>query len=235
MAKILIVEDEAHIASGLRFNLEMEGHQVRVIDHGLQAHEVLTAEPHAFDLIILDVMIPGMDGFALCQALRQVGNYTPVLFLTAKAENRDKVSGLRLGADDYLTKPFDLDELLARVGVLLRRQRWTQTGVETETVPEAALTIGHSTFDLDAYEARTPEGAVSLTPIEAAVIACLVKNAGKAVTRQELMEAAWGFAPPSGSRTVDNFIMRLRRLCEPDPAEPTHLISVRGVGYKLVL
>lgn len=233
MAKILLVEDEAHIASGLRFNLEMEGHTVSVIPHGVRAHEALIGERQAFDLIILDVMIPGMDGFELCQALRQAGNYTPVLFLTAKAENRDKVAGLRLGGDDYLTKPFDLDELLARVGVLLRRQRWTQAGPEPEAAPTVA--IGHATFNLQAYEAQTPEGTISLTPIEAAVVACLVKNAGKAVTRQDLMEAAWGFAPPSGSRTVDNFIMRLRRLCEPDPAEPIHIVSVRGVGYKLIL
>jgi two-component system alkaline phosphatase synthesis response regulator PhoP len=233
MARILLVEDEAHIASGLRFNLEMEGHTVSVIPHGQKAHDALIQDQQAFDLIILDVMIPGMDGFALCQALRQAGNYTPVLFLTAKSEHRDKVSGLRLGGDDYLTKPFDLDELLARVGVLLRRQRWTQAGPEPGGRP--TIVIGHAEFNMDAYEARTPEGTISLTPIEANVVACLVKHAGKAVNRQELMEAAWGYAPPSGSRTVDNFIMRLRRLCEPDPAEPIHIISVRGVGYKLIL
>jgi DNA-binding response OmpR family regulator len=234
MANILLVEDEEHIASGLRFNLQMEGHTVTVIPHGGKAHETLVGEGKAFDLIILDVMIPGMDGFELCKELRVAGNYTPVLFLTAKAENRDKISGLRLGADDYLTKPFDLDELLARVGVLLRRQRWTQADA-AEPVEPVGLRIGLAEFHLDAYEARTAAGTVSLTPLEAAVMACLIKHAGRAVTRQELMEAAWGYAPPMGSRTVDNFIMRLRRLVEPDPAEPTHIVSVRGVGYKLVL
>lgn len=235
MATILLVEDEEHIASGLRFNLQMEGHTVTVIPHGGKAHEALVTDGQTFDLIILDVMIPGMDGFELCKELRVAGIYTPILFLTAKAENRDKISGLRLGADDYLTKPFDLDELLARVGVLLRRQRWTQTDAPEPAVEPSGLRIGLAEFHLDAYEARTAAGTVSLTPLEAAVMACLIKHAGRAVTRQELMEAAWGFAPPMGSRTVDNFIMRLRRMVEPDPAEPTHLISVRGVGYKLVL
>ena len=231
MAKILLVEDEEHIASGLRFNLEMEGHAVTVIPHGTKAHDALVQDRQSFDLIVLDVMIPGLDGFELCKAMRVAGIYTPILFLTARADNRDKIAGLRLGGDDYLTKPFELDELLARVGVLLRRQRWTQS----EAAPPSELRIGRATFDLAAYEARTEEGPVSLTPIEAAVVDHLVKHAGKAVARQELMEAAWGFAPPTGSRTVDNFIMRLRRLCEPDPAEPVHILSVRGIGYKLVL
>jgi DNA-binding response OmpR family regulator len=235
MANILLVEDEEHIASGLRFNLEMEGHAVTVIDHGGKAHDLLVKEGRAFDLIILDVMIPGMDGFELCKELRITGNYTPVLFLTAKAENRDKISGLRLGADDYMTKPFDLDELLARVGVLLRRQRWTQADIAEPAAAPTTVRIGLAEFHLDAYEARTANGTVTLTPLEAAVMACLIQHAGRAVTRQDLMEAAWGFAPPMGSRTVDNFIMRLRRLVEPDPAEPTHIVSVRGVGYKLIL
>jgi two-component system alkaline phosphatase synthesis response regulator PhoP len=234
MATILLVEDEENIASGLRFNLEMEGHTVTVITTGLKAHETLIGEGRAFDLIVLDVMIPGMDGFELCKELRVVGNYTPVLFLTAKADNRDKISGLRLGADDYMTKPFDLDELLARVGVLLRRARWTHADAPEPATP-AGTRIGLAEFQLDAYEARTATGTVSLTPLEAAVMACLIQHAGRAVTRQDLMEAAWGFAPPLGSRTVDNFIMRLRRLVEPDPAEPVHIVSVRGVGYKLVI
>lgn len=232
MAKLLLVEDEEHIASGLRFNLEMEGHQVTVIGDGLAAEALLIGERAPFDLIILDVMIPGRNGFELCRELRQAENYTPVLFLTAKSDDADKIRGLRLGADDYLTKPFNLDELLARVTGLLRRLRWTRP----ETPAQATgLQIGHATVDLAAYEAQTPAGPVTLTPLEAAVLGALVENSGKAVTREELMQAAWGFAPPMGSRTVDNFIMRLRRLCEPNPAEPQHILSVRGVGYKLVL
>ena len=183
------------------------------------------------DLVILDVMLPGTDGFAIVEKARQAGNFTPVLMLTAKSLPEDVVYGLEVGADDYLPKPFDLAVLLARVKGLLRRRDWAR-GSEA---PESAR-IGEAEVDFAAFEVRTPgRASVKLTLLEAMLLKILVQNAGKVVSKAEILEKVWHVSPDNETRAVDNFIARLRRYLEPDPSAPRYLLTVRGAGYKLSL
>ena len=231
MTRILVVEDEEHLALGLRFNLEAEGHAVEIASDGPAAIEALSAgeEP---DLVILDLMLPGYSGFEVLRRLRAAGRLVPVLILTAKDSAEDRVRGLEEGADDYLIKPFHLDELLARVRGLLRRRRWD--GVGEEASAAEPIVIGASTLRVDRFELCTPEGKIELTTRELGLLRALVDREGQVVTRGELLEQVWGLRPDTRTRVVDSFVVRLRRYLEPDPARPRHLISVRGRGYKLV-
>jgi two-component system OmpR family response regulator len=232
---LLLVEDETHIANGLKFNLELEGHEVLWLQDGLEAQQVLIDERRAFDLIILDIMLPGMSGLDLCRALRKTGDFTPVLMLTAKQYDKDKVQGLQMGADDYVTKPFNLEELLARVEGLLRRQRWAEAR-QGPAPGEAAdrLTFRDVAIDFAAHEATVGGQEVKLTAIEMTLMKVFKEHEGRVLTREELLEKAWHTDAPLTTRTVDNFIMRLRKLFETDPAHPEHIVSVRGIGYKFV-
>lgn len=230
MANILLVEDEAHIANGLTFNLELEGHAVTLLRDGSEAKRVLVDERREFDLIILDLMLPGMSGLDLCRGMRKRGIFTPVLMLTAKSQPKEKVEGLHLGADDYVTKPFNLEELLARVETLLRRARWQQPASPEDSV----LTFGDARVDFERFEATVRGEEVKLTPIEFQILRTFQDHQGKVLSREQLLEGAWGFTGPASTRTVDNFIMRLRRAFEPDPSQPRHFLSVRGAGYKFV-
>ena len=231
MTRILVVEDEEHLAEGLRFNLEAEGYEVEVAADGLRAVEALSARERAVDLVILDLMLPGLSGFEVLRRARAAGDFVPVLILTAKDEIEDRVRGLEEGADDYLVKPFRLDELLARTRGLLRRRRWD--GV-ADGAPPAPVAIGASTLHFDRFELETPAGVVSLTTREMGLLRALVDRSGEAVTRGELLESVWGLRPDTRTRVVDSFVVRLRRYLEPDPARPRHLLSVRGRGYRLV-
>lgn len=231
MASILVVEDEIHLAEGLQFNLEAEGHRVHVVGDGLAAVERLAAPEERFDLVILDLMLPQLGGFEVTQRVRAAGNFVPILILTAKDDRQDLVRGLEEGADDYLTKPFQLDELLARVRGLLRRRRWDSAGPEPE--PRRAE-IGATIVHFDRFELETPNGIVSLTTREMALLRCLIERKGAAVTRGELLAEVWGLHPETRTRVVDNFIVRLRRYLERDPARPEHIVSVRGHGYRLL-
>lgn len=230
MARILIVEDEEHLAEGLRYNLEEEGHEVAIVREGEEALERLTDPEEAFDLVILDLMLPGISGFEVAERARAAGNLLPILILTAKDEAGDLVRGLEAGADDYLTKPFELDELLARVRVLLRRRRWD--GAARGGVP-APFRVGESTIHFDRFEIEGPRGTVRLTTREAALLRALVDRAGEVVSRAELLEEVWGLRRDTRTRVVDSFVVRLRRYLEPDPARPRHILSVRGQGYRL--
>lgn len=235
MANVLIVEDETHIANGLQFNLELEGHAVTVLQDGMAAKILLLDEQHAFDLVILDLMLPGMSGLDLCRGLRRSKNYTPVLVLTARSLPKEKIEGLQLGADDYVTKPFNLEELLVRVESLLRRARWQ--GEPTPASGEHAsdeMRFGDVRIDFERFEACRAGQEVKLTPIEFQILRTFRDHPGKVLTREQLLEGAWGWSGPASTRTVDNFIMRLRRTFEPDPAHPRHFLSVRGAGYKFV-
>jgi len=217
--RILIVEDEAHLAAGIRFNLEAEGYDAEVEADGARALSRLAAADPVppFDLVILDVMLPGVDGFAVADAMRQAGNFTPVLMLTAKSLAEDVVHGLEAGADDYLAKPFDLSVLLARVRGLLRRRDWARGD------PDALATarVGDAEVDFRTFEVRVRGHTFRLTLLEAMLLKLLVQNAGKIVSKGEILQKVWNLSPDTETRAVDNFVVRLRRYLEADPRTPS--------------
>jgi DNA-binding response OmpR family regulator len=231
MALVLLVEDEAHIAEAIQFNLEAEGHEVTWLATGRAAIERLGVDPPV-DLVILDLMLPEMGGFEVARRARATGNYVPILIVTAKDDAQDRVRGIEEGADDYLTKPFSLDELLARVRALLRRRRWD--GVAPDAAPPRSEVIGRVTVHFDRFELETPEGTVRLTTREAGLLRALIEREGSALERGELLEQVWGLRADTRTRVVDTFVHRLRRYVEPDPSRPRHIVSVRGHGYRLV-
>jgi DNA-binding response OmpR family regulator len=230
--RILLVEDEAHLAKGIRFNLELEGYEVGVVADGLEAAAALTQHrppAEAVDLVIMDVMLPGLDGFSITDRMRKAGNFTPVLMLTARDLPEDVVRGLESGADDYLPKPFDLSVLLARVRGLLRRREWTRGADEVETAR-----VGEAEVDFRNFEIHARGESHRLTLLEATLLKLLVQNAGRVVSKGEILQKVWNLDPDTETRAVDNFIVRLRRYLEPDPRTPRHLQTVRGAGYRLL-
>jgi DNA-binding response OmpR family regulator len=231
MARILVVEDEAHLAEGLAFNLEAEGHEVETVAEGPAAVERMASDP-PFDLVVLDLMLPGMSGFEVARRVRATGNYVPILILTAKDDPSDVVRGIEEGADDYLTKPFKLDELIVRTRALLRRRRWD--GADAEDAGPREVRFGDVVVHFDRFEVETPERSVSLTPREAGLLRALVEREGEVVPRGELLETVWGLRPDTKTRVVDSFVVRLRRYVEEDPSRPRHILSVRGHGYRFV-
>jgi DNA-binding response OmpR family regulator len=230
--RILIVEDEDHLATGLKLNLELEGYAAEVASTAREAGEQLL-DAARFDAIVLDVMLPDLDGFSLCARLRQSGNYTPVIMLTARNAAEDRVRGLEAGADDYLVKPFDLNELLARVRSALRRQQWDQKKDDPAPV-RRVVEIGEARVDFESHEVLVRGEPVKLTRLEIDLLRYFVEHPGKVLSRDALLEEVWKLRNYSTARTVDNFISRLRRHFEPDPQEPRHFVSVRGAGYKYV-
>ncbi len=234
MARILIVEDESNLAQGLLFNLKAEGNLVSVAGDGETALETLRREP--FDAVVLDVMLPGKSGFEVAAALRAEGNYVPVLMLTARARPEDVVEGFAAGADDYLPKPFDLSVLLARLNALLRRMSWPRETSKNEAATEdlAAYSFAGHRIDFDALELHTPERTIRLTLMEADLLRFLARNRERIVSRKELLEQVWHVREDTDTRAIDNFIVRLRRYLEDDPASPKYLQTVRGVGYRFI-
>ncbi|MEY4636950.1 MAG: Mycobacterial persistence regulator [Acidobacteriota bacterium] len=230
MSRILIVEDEAHLADGLRFNLEAEGHTVDVDGDGQAALERLLANRALYDAVVLDVMLPGRNGFAVVKELRTAGHFVPVLMLTARSRPADVLQGFEAGADDYLPKPFELQILLARLHGLLRRRQWLQQ----DQHEHEQLTFAGRTLDLEALELRVGDKAYQLTQMESDLLQYLVRNAGRAVSRKAILEEVWDLHEDTDTRAIDNFIVRLRRYLEADPTKPEHLLTVRGVGYKFV-
>ena len=229
--RILVVEDDAHLAEGIEFNLELEDYAVQVVADGRAAVEVLTQTGgRPFDLVILDVMLPEMSGFEVARRTRASGNFVAILMLTAKDDASDVVRGLEEGADDYLTKPFRLEELLARVRVLLRRRRWD--GVLSANEPSPDVNVGRSIIHFDRFSIETPEETVELTTREVGLLRALVDREGETVTRGELLQEVWGLRPDTKTRVIDSFIVRLRRYLEEDPTRPRHIVSVRGRGYR---
>ena len=231
MASVLIVEDEVNLAKGIQFNLELEGYQVEVIGDGTEALSRLTAPgSKALDLVILDIMLPGMDGLAVADGMRKAGNFVPILMLTAKSLPDDVVHGLEAGADDYLPKPFDLAVLLARVKGLLRRRDWARAG----DAPQTAR-IGDAEVDFRTFQIRIAGDILPLTLLEATLLKLLVQNAGKVVSKGEILEKVWNMSPDTETRAVDNFIVRLRKYLLDNSRYPKHLQTVRGAGYRLIL
>lgn len=234
MARILIVEDESNLAQGLLFNLQAEGHEVSIESDGEAGLECLRR--HAFDAVVLDVMLPGTDGFEVAAALRAEENYVPVLMLTARGRAEDVVKGFAAGADDYLPKPFDLSVLLARLNALLRRMSWPR-GIERSDAAADDLTefaFAGRRIDFEALQLHTPDRTVRLTLMEADLLRHLVRNRERIVSRKELLERVWHLREDTDTRAIDNFIVRLRRYIEEDPASPKYLQTVRGVGYRFI-
>jgi len=232
MSRILVVEDEAHIADGLRYNLEAEGHDVEIASDGRAAAERLSDATRPLDLVVLDLMLPEMSGFEVARRARASGNYVPILILTAKDSAEDMVRGLEEGGDDYLMKPFQLDELLARVRVLLRRRRWD--GVAADDEGPRSEQFGDVTVHFDRFELETPRGVVELTTREAGLLRALIDREGQAVPRGDLLQEVWGLKPGTRTRVVDSFVARLRKHIEADPSHPRHIVSVRGHGYRFL-
>ena len=232
MPRVLVVEDEAHIADGLRFNLEAEGHEVEIVGDGASAVLRLSDIEAPVDLVVLDLMLPEMGGYEVARRTRAAGNFVPILVLTAMDDTEDLVRGLEEGADDYLTKPFRLEELLARVRGLLRRRRWD--GAEDESGPAREERFGDVCIRFDRFEIDSPRGLERITPREAGLLRALIQREGEAVTRGELLEEVWGLRPDTRTRVVDSFVVRLRRYIESDPSRPRHIVSVRGHGYRFV-
>jgi DNA-binding response OmpR family regulator len=254
MSRVLVVEDEAHLAKGLRFNLEAEGHSVEVSGDGESALDRLVAKHEEFDVVVLDVMLPGKDGFAVVSTLRKSHNYIPVLILTARGRPEDVLQGFAAGADDYLPKPFQLPIFLARLQGLLRRSQWlvaeksgakgrTGNGKDTAATSSAAAISGADsevfsfdgkTIDFGTLELRVNDTTIQLTLMEAKLLRHLIRSKGRTVSRKSILEDVWGLHEDTDTRAIDNFIVRLRRYIEKDPSKPKHLLTVRGVGYRFL-
>lgn len=225
MSRILLVEDEVTLAAGIQENLELEGYQVEHVAHGQRALQRILSQP--YDLVVLDVMLPGLDGFAICQQARQAGCDVPVLFLSARGQVDDRLRGLRAGGDDYLPKPFRLEELLLRVGAILRRRGWTGAA------PQREVRFGDNRFDVRAMTATSWDGREHvLTHKEAQILETLAARDNQVVSRDDLLDAVWGNEVFPSSRTIDNFLLRLRKRFEPVPEQPRYFHTVRGIGYR---
>jgi DNA-binding response OmpR family regulator len=233
-AHVLIVEDEEHLAQGLKFNLEAEGYRASIARDGETALEIAGAPDAAVDVILLDVMLPGCDGFSVVEQLRERDDRTPVLMLTARGRPEDVLRGFAAGADDYLPKPFDISILLARLHGLLRRWAWQRrepgTAIPAET--EAPYAFAGRTIDFAALELRVDGRSIRLTVMEADLLRYLVRHQRRSISRKELLEQVWRMREDTDTRAIDNFIVRLRRYIEVDPANPVFLKTVRGIGYR---
>ena len=235
MTRILVVEDEQHLAEGLRFNLEAEGYAVEVVGAGEPALELLLGGVQTFDVLVLDVMLPGKNGFTVMSELRQAGQFVPTLMLTARGRPEDVLRGFAAGADDYLAKPFELAILIARIQGLVRRRDWLRASIDPAPRPVTeAFTFGDKSVHFDHLELRVGGQVFPLTLMEANLLRHLIRHEGKPVSRKTMLEEVWGLHEDTDTRAIDNFIVRLRRYIEDDPTRPRHLLTVRGVGYRFV-
>ena len=235
MNRVLIVEDEDHLAAGLKLNLEAEGFAAEVEENGEDAlTRLLDGDRGAFDVVLLDVMLPGLDGFEVVRRLRGARRFVPVMLLTARSHTDDVLRGFEAGADDYLPKPFDLSILLARIQGLIRRRRWLQAGGAGPAADADEYRFAGVRVDFRNQMLRRGQVEQPLTLMEATLLRHLVEHAGETVSRRTLLEEVWGMRQDTDTRTVDNFMARLRRCIEIEPARPRHLLTVRGVGYRFV-
>lgn len=237
MNRLLIVEDEKHLADGLRFNLESQGYQVEIVDTGEAALDLLIGKSQRFDVVVLDVMLPGIDGFTVVSEMRRAGQYVPTLILTARGHPDDVLEGFAAGADDYLAKPFELAILIARVDSLVRRRKWLHASLDTAAPPpEPANTFafGENAVHFDRLELRVGDQVFPLTLMESDLLRCLIRHEGQPVSRKLMLEEVWQLHEDTDTRAIDNFVVRLRRYIERDPKRPRHLLTVRGVGYRFV-
>jgi DNA-binding response OmpR family regulator len=248
MSRVLVVEDEEHLAQGLRFNLQAEGHTVEVAGDGERALDRLLARNESFDAVVLDVMLPGKSGFDVAAQLRERKNYVPILMLTARGRPEDVLRGFASGADDYLPKPFELTILMARLDSLLRRSEWLKHAQRHPSSDRASriapageqnsdyatFSFAGKTIDFGELELRTLGNTIHLTLMEVQFLRYLIRNEGRVLSRKAILDEVWGLHEDTDTRAIDNFIVRLRRYIEEDPARPRHLQTVRGVGYRFV-
>jgi len=247
LSRVLIVEDEEHIATGLQFNLQAEGHSAQIAGDGETALDLLLSRREEFDAMVLDIMLPGKDGFAVAADLRAASNFIPILMLTARGRPEDVLKGFASGADDYIAKPFELPILLARLQGLLRRREWMRQSATPEPAAQpldraqdrsnsnhefGVFSFNGRTIDFGNLELRAKGETIQLTVMEAELLRHLVRNRGRVVSRKSILEEVWGLREDTDTRAIDNFIVRLRRYLEDDPARPEHLLTVRGVGYR---
>lgn len=228
MSSILLVEDELHLAQGLQFNLEAEGYTVDLVDNGEAALDHVQESPGKYDLVVLDVMLPGKNGFSVVTDLRAHSNFVPVLMLTARSRPEDILQGFEAGADDYLPKPFELSILIARIKSLLRRKQWLRPPTSDRFV------FGTRTIDFENMEILVGNRKMPLTLMEVNLLRYLIRNEGKNISRKSILEDVWGVREDTDTRAIDNFVVRLRRYIEDDGSAPKHLLTVRGVGYRFV-
>jgi len=226
--RILVVEDEEHIAQGLVFNLEQEGYRVTHAETVAAAVQKFDSEH--FDLVVLDLMLPDGHGIDLCQKIRETSPQLPILILTALGEEQNRVRGLQAGADDYLSKPFNLEEFLLRVSGMLRRSTWYQP----DHSKDENYQFGSNSVDLKNLQAVTANGIIRLTELEGRMLETFFASAGDTLTRAELLKSVWGMAEDTETRTLDNFVVRLRKYFEQDPTKPQHFLTVRGRGYRFI-
>jgi two-component system, OmpR family, alkaline phosphatase synthesis response regulator PhoP len=241
MSRILVVEDEAHLAEGLRFNLEAEGHSVVVTSKGEEALSLLLREKSDFEALVLDVMLPGKDGFTVARELREAQNYIPLLMLTARGRSEDVLKGFESGADDYLAKPFNLAILLARLESLLRRKNWMRNSnqiapapVVSTSEPAETFQFEDKIFDFQQLQLHSGSQVFQLTLMESELLRYLIRNSGRPVSRKAILHDVWNLHEETDTRAIDNFIVRLRRYIEPEPSKPRYLLTVRGLGYQFV-
>ena len=226
MKTILLVEDDKNLADGLVLNLEAEGFQVVLVNDGNAVVGVF--QKGLFDLILMDIMLPGVDGLTLCRQIRKEGSTIPIIFLTARDGTDDKIEGLLAGGDDYITKPFDVKELMVRIQGVFRRQAW----LGSEETSSSIFEFDGRKLNLKTFEAEGPGGNVTLTRKECMVAKYLLEREGEVISRDQLLDAVWGYHIYPTNRTIDNFILKLRKVFEDDPKNPTFFISIRGVGYR---
>jgi two-component system OmpR family response regulator len=234
MTHILVVEDEEHLAKGIRFNLEAEGYQVSTVADGNSALELLQRKQPPIDLVILDLMLPGMSGYAVCETLRESGGDMPVLILSARTLTEDRTRGFKVGADQYLTKPFELDELLSRVDVLLKRHLGRTESRQVNPQATRAFQFANVRVDFDTFEAHVNGQVVRLTPLEMKLLEYFIRHEGRVISRQELLQNVWGQPGYLHTRAPDQFIRRLRKLFEPVPSQPRYFLTLRDAGYRFV-
>ena len=224
--RILVVEDEKDLADAIKLNLELEDYNPIVVHDGLEA--IATFKEQSFDLVILDIMIPSVNGIEVCENIRLQDSSVPIMFLSAKSRSEDRILGLKKGGDDYLTKPFNLEELILRIGNLITRN-------ETNTSNSiSSYSFGENSVDFDSYEAIGKQGKFTLTNKESLLLKLLIENEGEVVSRERILQAVWGYSVYPSTRTIDNFVLAFRRYFEDDQKNPRHFISLRGVGYKFM-
>lgn len=231
---ILIVEDEEHLAVGLKYNLQAEGYTVTLVPDGPAALKAVAEAEPPVDLVVLDLMLPGMSGYAVCKSLRSSGEDLPVLMLSARTLSEDRTRGFDVGTDQYLTKPFDLDELLSRIKNLLARYEGRALGRAGDRQSIARYEFAGSRIDFETYEVTVRGETVRLTQLEMKLLRHFIEHEGRVIPRRELLDEVWGLRGRLNTRAPDQFIRRLRKIFEPDPATPRHFLTIRDVGYRFV-
>jgi two-component system, OmpR family, alkaline phosphatase synthesis response regulator PhoP len=230
---ILVVEDEKHLAVGIKFNLEAEGYRVTAVVDGVSALKVIEQHPSEIALIVLDLMLPGMSGYQVCETLREQGNNMPVLILSARTLTEDRTRGFEVGADQYLTKPFDLDELLSRVKAMLAMVD-RRAGVQAPKTSILTYSFAKACVNFETYEVTVDGESAKLTEMEMKLLRYFIENEGRVIRREELLVEVWDMPATITTRAIDQFIRRLRVIFEPDPSSPVHFLTLRDAGYRFV-